>query len=218
MNNSIEMTTVMASAFHEIKNLMGQLTLTLDEAVVSSAGGANNELGNARATCHRISDRLVQLLTLYKNETENLELNVEAHSPADFIEELAAEATSLSGDRISIVTDVEQAPPFWFFDRYLLEIALHNAVHNALTHSRSQVHLSAKAQDGGLLFCVRDDGAGFSRAHPSGAERLPTRSERGTGLGLHFAHVVAQAHSNHGKTGRLHLENQAGGVFCMWLP
>jgi hypothetical protein len=42
-----------------------------------------------------------------------------------------------------------------------------------------------------------------------------------TGLGLFFAHLIAKAHQNQGKTGRIELSNggrYGGGVFKLYLP
>jgi signal transduction histidine kinase len=216
-NGSIDLAALMASAFHELKNTIGHLTLTLDEAA-DRCSGCDAELADARTTCHRVSDRLVQLLTLYKSDADSLRLNVEAHSPADFIAELAAEATTLCGDRARILVDSAHAPPFWFFDRYLVAIALNNAVHNALTHGRDEIHLSARAIDGELWFEVADNGPGFPDAILATGGHLPARSERGTGLGLYFAHVVARAHHNHGKSGDLQLANAPGARVRLTLP
>lgn len=213
----IDLTQLMASEFHELKNQLGQLTLVLRDTA-----GAHPEMAEAlsepRMICHRISDRLVQVLTLYKSGQDSLSLNIEAHSPADFIEEMRVQAASLAGRRLTLETRCEKAPPFWFFDRYLTEMALLNALHNALQYAREHLVLSAEASDGGLLLQVRDDSAGYPAHILENQGREPGQNVSGTGLGLYFARVIAQAHENNGRHGDIRLSNEDGAVFSLWLP
>jgi signal transduction histidine kinase len=145
-------------------------------------------------------------------------LNIEAHSPADFIEQVSAQAASLAGTRLEIVGRADDAPPFFFFDRYLTELALLNAVHNALQYARRRIEISASADSGGVRFQVRDDSDGYPAHILDNQGRLPAAHASGTGLGLYFAHIIAGAHDNRGRHGHLKLANQDGAVFTLWLP
>ncbi len=213
----IDLAALMASEFHELKNQLGQLTLMLDEQGMEHPELAPR-LSAPRLLCQRIVDRLVQVLTLYKSGHQRLALNLEAISPSDFLAQIAAQANSLASGRLHIETRVEGAPPFWFFERYLAEMALLNAVHNALQYARATIEISAEAADGGLCLRVRDDSAGYPPHILENQGHDPGRNTTGTGLGLYFAHAIAAAHENRGQPGKLTLANDNGAVFTLWLP
>jgi len=213
----LDPSTLLAAQFHEIKNQLGQLALNLDEIALDRPELAQ-VLKPARDTSRAIIDRLVQALTLYKHGQNQLRLNVEAHSPTEFIHELAAEAKSLGAGRLSIAVNCDAAPPFWFFDRYLAGVAMLNAVHNALEHARTRIELGARRVEDGLCLYVGDDSDGYPAHILDNPGFEPNSSSRGTGLGLYFAQTIARAHQNHGQQGRLHLRNEAGAVFSLWLP
>lgn len=211
------MNTLVAAQFHELKNELGQLALSLDEAA-SEHPDLADALNGPRASSRAIIDRLVQVLTLYKHHAGSLPLNVEAHDPRAFVEELVAEANSLAGDRLSISSRCETAPPFWFFDRYLTSVALTTALHNALEFASETIEIGARAEDGGLCFHVRDDSGGYPEHILANQGTQPGKSARGTGLGLYFARTIARAHKNNGREGAMKLNNEGGAVFTIWLP
>jgi signal transduction histidine kinase len=216
-HTGIDLAALMASEFHELKNQLGQLTLMLDEQGMAHPELAPH-LSAPRLLCQRIVDRLVQVLTLYKSDQQRMSLNVDAISPADFIDQIASQAASLSGGRLKIVTRAEDAPPFWFLDRYLVEMAMLNAVHNALQYARETIEISAGSADEGLCLRVRDDSAGYPPRIIENQGHDPGRNATGTGLGLYFAHAIAAVHENRGRIGRLTLANDNGAVFTLWLP
>lgn len=157
--HGFDIAVLMASEFHELKNQLGHLTLVLGD-VTSEHPESAPLLAEPRLICQRIAERLVQVLTLYKSGVERLDLNIEAQSPSEFLDEIAAQAAGLAGERLKVSVHADAAPPFWFFDRYLVEMALLNAVHNALQYARGKIELSAEGRDDGLVFMVRDDSNG----------------------------------------------------------
>jgi signal transduction histidine kinase len=216
-NAGIDLNTLIAAQFHEIKNELGQLALSLDEVALGHPDIAA-ALKLPRISSRAIIDRLVQVLTLYKHHEAHLPLNVEAHSPAEFVGELAAEASSLGDGRINIHVRCDEAPPFWFFDRYLTSVALMSAVHNALKFADKDIVIGASLDQGGLNIFVRDDSSGYPSHILDGQGTAPGKSAGGTGLGLYFAQTIAKAHQNNGQTGRMQLNNENGAVFSIWLP
>ena len=210
-----------ATGIHELKNLVGELTLLLDGLQQDAPPAARAQLASARFVCGRIRDRMAALLTLYKLDGGHKAFALEAHSPADFLEDVAAELVGVAGMRFEVRTEVSpDLPAFWFFDRELVRAALINAGHNALAHARGMVSLTAKTQDGWLVFSVADDGAGYSRALLEADLSEPRRFATGSGLGLYFAQVAAAAHTHAGRQGYVQLANAAAGgaVFSLFLP
>lgn len=218
MATPLDLNTLAAASMHEVKNLLGQLTLSLDGIAEAGCPGAAEQITGARFACRRIVDRLSETLTLFKLEGGRFTPNIDAHSPHDFLEDLQHEARTLTAGRFTIEMQQDNAPPFWFFDRELTASALMNALHNALNFTRTRITLSAVQEDNYLVFRVGDDGPGFPPALLDGGFDAPRSSQQGTGLGLYFAQSVAQAHQNKGRSGRIALANRDGAVFSLYLP
>lgn len=208
-----------AALIHELKNDLGLLSMTLDGIPASGEPARDEVVDAARLQCQGVTERLQQALLIYKADRGGFNPVIDAYSPHDLIAEIGKRAETLSNGRIRIEAVVDAAvPPIWFFDRDLVEMALINAIHNSLVYARSAVQIRAGVQDGCLAFSVRDDSEGYP-AHilASLADGTPCRA-RGTGLGLQFARLIAQAHDNRGRSGQLHLCNDPGAVFTLALP
>ncbi len=220
MSATLDLPSLLAAGVHEVKNLLGQLTLSLDEIALAVPPGADRKIDGARFACRRVADRLAEILTLYKLDGEDFHPRIDSHSPADVIADLAQEARGFSAGRVHVECLTENAPPFWFFDRDLVESALLNAVHNALRHARSRIHLGAEAQQGKLVFTVRDDGPGFPVEILTAPIAAPLASQQGSGLGLYFAARVAEAHVAKKEKGRIALgrAQDGGALFSLYLP
>lgn len=216
--NPLGLNTLAAASMHEVKNLLGQLTLSLDGIAEAGCPSATDQISGARFACRRIVDRLNEMLTLYKLEGGHLAPNIDAHSPIDFLEDLMHEARTLTAGRFMIDLHQDHAPPFWFFDRELAQSALMNALHNALGFARTRITLSAEQEGEFLVFRISDDGPGFPQALLNDNFEAPRASQQGTGLGLYFANSVAQVHENKGRIGKVALANQDGAVFSLHLP
>lgn len=215
---ALDLNILAAASIHEVKNLLGQLTLSLDGIAQVGCPGAEEEISSARFACRRIVNRLSEMLTLYKLEGGHFTPNIAAHSPADFLEDLMHEARTLTAGRLIIDLYQDSAPPFWFFDRELTQSALMNALHNALGFARTRITLSAAQQGDWLVFGVSDDGPGFPQALLDDTFDAPRASQQGTGLGLYFASSVAKAHQNKGRVGKIALANTGGAGFSLLLP
>lgn len=216
----LDLHALLASGAHEIKNLLGQLTLSLDEIALEAPPAADRKIDSARFACRRVADRLAEILTLYKIDGEDFRPTIDSHSPADVLSDLAQEVRGFNADRIQLHCLSDSAPPFWFFDRDLVESALLNAVHNALRYARAHIYLSATESQGKLVFSVRDDGPGYPVEILTAVVDTPHASQQGNGLGLYFAARVAEAHVAKKEKGLIKLERAAdgGALFSLCLP
>lgn len=197
---------IAALTIHDVKNRLAQL-----------AGKA--ERAGDRDTVRialEAAQTLTQLLAFYKSENGILRLDVEAHCPADLIDELARETHGMAA--IAIEVDCSTAPTLAFYDETLVRMVLVNAVHNALRHARRQIWLAAAETEKHIVFRVRDDGAGYAEyiLADAGASAAITRD--GTGLGLRLAQRIAELHQNAGICGTIALANEQGAVFELRLP
>jgi signal transduction histidine kinase len=110
-------------------------------------------------------------------------------------------------------------------DAGLLRLALENLLSNAwkFTSKRddAKISFSAEAQkDGRLVYCVRDNGAGFDMAYVQQLfepfRRLHRESDfPGTGVGLAIVRRVVQ---KHGGEIWVHAEKDKGASFFFTLP
>lgn len=217
----IDLHSLTAASIHELKNLLGQLTLSLDEIAQADCPGVASQVAGARFACRRISERMVEILTLYKLDGGRQAFTMDAHSPVDFVEDVAGEARSLCAGRLQVeMSCTPETAPFWFFDRELVQGALMNAIHNALQHARSRIVLQLGMDDGLLKLSVADDGPGYGQELLQADLAMPRAFTTGTGLGLYFAQAVARAHENKGRTGSIELHNapDGGAVFSLLLP
>ena len=200
----------------EAADLVGELTLLLDRALPEAHG-----LPAARLVTRRLSDRLGQVMMLERLARAG-GIRPDAWSPIELVEELEHEAVSLAGSRIAIdVRAPNLVPQFWFFDRELVSMALHNALHSALVYAHSAVTLEFRMSEGYLGFGIQDDVGSFPEELLVDA---PLRAERGecngNALGIHFARLVAASHVSEHRRGRVELANRSGGGTCftLWLP
>lgn len=219
MTSTLEPGDLYAALLHEMKNNLVLLAITLDAVPHTHEEAHDQHLDGARLLCQRVSERLMQALLIYKSDHGGLVLNaIDAYSPEDFIAEMAVQARSLRTPLV-VETDVApDVPAVWFFDRNMLEMALLNAIHNSIAFARERMRISARLDDGMLCVAVQDDSAGYP---PHILEAVATDTplnSSGTGLGLRFASLIAKAHENNGRHGRLVLRNDGGAVFEMWVP
>ncbi|MEW6562889.1 MAG: HAMP domain-containing sensor histidine kinase [Pseudomonadota bacterium] len=198
-----------AGVIHDIKNQLTELALRLDRR-----GDAKQE----KALIMKAAARLTELLLFARQSSGQLSANVDSSIPEDLLQEMAAEYRELFPG-LELKLDTLDAPPFWFYDTALTHLALANAIHNACSHARSTVHLSARSNDGWLVFEIRDDGPGYPASLlQSGADDLAPVSQRGTGLGLFLARRIAALHTLENRCGDIELANDNGAVFRIRLP
>ena len=215
----LDATDMYAALMHELKNNLGLLTMTLDAIPLRGDAEHDGRLDDARLLCQRGIERLQQALLIYKAANQSLHPVVDAYSPLDMLRELRDTAHSLARERLVVDTLVaDRVPDLWFFDRSLVEMAMINAIHNSLAHARSVIRIEADMVEGCLAFTVRDDSAGYPPHILASGSGEMSHLSGGTGLGLRFARMIAEAHENQGRLGELRLFNDNGAVFRFMLP
>ncbi|MDZ4202652.1 MAG: sensor histidine kinase [Gallionella sp.] len=201
-----------AAVIHDVKNQLAELSLRLGER-----GDAQREMLIAMSAARQLS----KMLLVHRQSAGALSVNADSVDTSGFMAILAAEYRELF-PRLQIWVDATDAPAFAFFDDALVRMALANAMHNACRHAAQKVELSARQQDGMLVFEIADDGPGFPLGVLAQGGLAPSDvSARGTGLGLYLAGKIAALHCLHGRCGHVDLANAggAGGArFRMMLP
>jgi two-component system sensor histidine kinase SenX3 len=223
----IDFATILASTVHDMKNSLGLLLNTLDEAVGDCEPGrcpAYERFSKLQYEAKRVNNDLIQLLALYKIGNSTYAANISDYSVADFFEEIMVQNRVLLDSRnISVETDCPD-DLYWYFDRDLVAGILNNVLNNAFKYARERLRVSAREEDGFMLLAVEDDGRGYpdfmlsSDARPRQQISFSTGS---TGLGLYFAALAARLHRDGERQGSISVDNGGalgGGVFTVRLP
>lgn len=223
----LDIATFLGASIHDMKNSVSVMQALLENSlteVLIHAPHAVGQLDQALYETRRVSDNLVQLLALYKIDSDLYPFDPQEHAVADFLAEAVARVCALAHFRnIDLASDCDPELT-WYFDWELVLVAIVQALHNGLRYTHSRVRLSAAAREGRLEFRVEDDGAGYPEAmlqrdlFASQSIRFATGS---TGLGLYFSAVAAGLHRNRNQAGSTHLENGSalgGGAFVLILP
>jgi signal transduction histidine kinase len=199
-------TEIAALTIHDVKNKLAQLAARAER---------NGDPETVRGALEA-AQTLTELLTFYKSESGGLRPDIEAHAPADLIDELVRESRGIS--EIAIDEDCAAAPALAFYDETLVRMVLFNALHNALRFARTRIRVAACERDGYCVFTVRDDGAGYPESVIADHGASAPVSRGGTGLGLRLAGRIAEHHENGGLRGGIDLSNDSGAVFTLRLP
>lgn len=208
-----------AALIHELKNNLGVLSMTLERIPLLGEAEHDAPVDSARLLCQNVVDRLHQALLIYKAANQPIHPVLDAYSPHDLVQEIAASAKALAHGRLRVETVIAgDTPVLWFFDRDLVEMALVNAIHNALAHARSTIRIEAEMDADCLALRVRDDSPGYPEHILESVAEGRSYAATGTGLGLQFARLIAQSHDNRGHQGELRLGNDPGAVFSLLLP
>ncbi len=226
MSNNGLFETVLASTVHDMKNSLSLLLGQLD--VISEQLAQDRENQQAVATLRyeagRINYSLMELLTLYRLEKQQLGMNIHEVIVADLVDDcVAGHSMMASNNGIRLETDCDDEL-IWFFDPDLVGIAINNILGNSIRYSSELVRISVKTQDKLLLIQIDDDGAGYPQKLLDEVENFSTgvNAQTGsTGLGLYFAATIANCHQRQDRQGRIQLQNEAGlsgGSFQLYLP
>ena len=224
----LDFSTILASTIHDMKNSLGMVLNSLEEIVDSESGEcrcSGDQVAKLQYEAKRVNSNLIQLLTLYKLEHQQVSANINEYSVADFLEECLLQAKPILAFR-DIEAEIDCPDDLYgYFDRDLVAGVLNNALDNAIRYTKSRLRLVAEVEDGGLVLGVEDDGAGFPGSmliagNDPAANQVSFASGR-TGLGLYFSSLVAAMHRNRSRAGYIELTNGGalgGGRFVIHIP
>jgi light-regulated signal transduction histidine kinase (bacteriophytochrome) len=173
-------------------------------------------IATIRAEAQRMGELIDDLLTLSRlgrNELRASRLEMSA-----LVREVLETTRGVEDARVAVAVD--DLPPARA-DRGLIRQALVNLVSNALKFSRRreriEIEIGARADDGQVVYWVRDNGVGFDPRYASKLfgvfQRLHGAADfEGTGIGLA---IVERAISRHG--GRVWAESVEGEGACFYF-
>ncbi|MEP7287222.1 MAG: GAF domain-containing protein [Chloroflexota bacterium] len=156
------------------------------------------------------------LLDITKFEAGEMILNLDRlQADVLFSDVVNILASAAQAAKITVSTSIDDNLPIIMADSNMIRRALQNLLDNAIkfTPDNGQIHLSAHRHDAKTIrFEVADTGPGVPEAFRQrifekyGQVPKQAGRRRGTGLGLAFCRLVAEAHR-----GRLWLESRPGG-------
>lgn len=224
---AIDFASVLASTVHDMKNslcMLIQSTELIQQESAQLSGDARDELARLNYEANRLNSNLLQLLSLYRLERNQLPVQIDQHYLADIAEELVLKNQFYTEQR-QLQLQTELADNLhWFFDYDLVMNLLSDAVANALRYCDRRILLSISQQQQLLVLEVHDDGGGFPQFMLNSDAidmNTPDLANNHTGLGIFFAKLIARAHNNKGVRGTVELRNggrYGGGVFRLTLP
>ena len=228
VTSTIDFSSVLAAAVHDMKNslfLLIQSIETLSDALSPQDEKAREQVASVHYEASRLNTNLVQVLSLYRAELESLPITVDESFIKDLVEDVVgSNALYVSQKNIDISIAIEDDLS-WYLDSELIYLLLNDVMINAMRYGTSQIIVSAKADENDFMTIkVEDDGRGYPEAMltKSHEELCDFELSQGrTGLGLFFAKLIANAHSQGDKVGSIALSNGGslgGSVFEVKIP
>jgi K+-sensing histidine kinase KdpD len=224
----IDFSSVLASTVHDMKNSLCMLIQSIDTLSATQKQTPDSEQADALAMLHyeasRLNTNLLQMLSLYRAEKDQLPLMIEEHYLEDIVDELIEKNTFYSENR-KITIETQISPDLrWYLDDNLIGNLLNDIFVNALRYTQDKIRLVATIVNNQLEVSIQDNGKGYPEHMLSFEDEmmadLDLNASR-TGLGLFFARLIANAHSNQNKSGYIKLSNDCdlgGSVFTLVLP
>ena len=230
IRNHLEFSDVLACSFHDIKNSLELLAITLDNLSenIPAYPEKREHLTCVQYEVSRISNTLTYMLTVYKMEHKQFLLDLNYHSVYELLEEAYYKYRLFTQNRgismeISCPEDLA-----WCFDRNLVAFIVDETINNSCRYSQNRILVSAIADEDYLKITIEDDGQGYPQElldhfyeNASQVDKIRLGGSR-TGLGMYFAQSVAESHTNkQGGNGYMRLDNDGmlgGGRFTLALP
>ncbi|MCJ8348350.1 ATP-binding protein [Moritella sp.] len=227
--DTVDYALILTSAVHDMKNSLCLLLQSIESMSADINPSQDDHKHGAKlADLHyevlRLNSGLIQVLSLYRDDKDQLPLNISECFIADYFTEFCVKSQLYSDSNnieININIDTDLA---WYCDHNLISYLLSDVFINALRYSKGKILVTANIVNNQLVIEIADNGAGYPDSmlqaqHNSMAE-LSSKQGR-TGLGLYFARLIANAHIIKRKTGHISLSNGGelgGGIFTLILP
>ena len=226
-SNSIDFSTVLAGAVHDMKNSLAMLLGSISDITSQCSPDSCPMHGKFHRMQHeaqRVNRDLILLLTLYKMDEGQYFFNVDEINIYEFLEEIILEHKDLLesyGIKISLACDLNLTG---YFDRSLISNIIKTIISNAYQYTSNQITISADINKNYTQISVIDNGPGYPEEMIINGPEMSSGVNFGTGstgLGLYFSSRVAELHKSKNKTGYIKINNNtepSGGCFSIYLP
>ncbi len=225
--DNFDFSSVIAVAMHDMKNslsLLLQAIEQLGESISTEDSQAREGLNSVHYEAKRMNTTLVQVLSLYRADLDALPLNVDEYFLSDIFEEVVdSNSIYMQQKDLTVRVDVDHDLS-WYMDKELIFLLVHDVIINAIRYGCQNITISSCIINKELMIEVKDDGDGYPQSMLDMSKVNLDNfciSEGRTGLGLFFARLIAKAHKNKKRSGRIELMNDTetgGSVFQLYLP
>ena len=225
-DTALDFSTILATSAHDMKNSLFMLLQSIEQLNLSDnlTTQQHQSIADLYYQTSRVNGSLMQLLSLYREEQNQLPFYIEENSVSEMLQEVIdRNQLFLNSHHIKVEIEVDDDLTA-FFDQDLVTYLIADIFINALRHTHSKVTLRAYADPEYVNIQVDDDGPGYpehmlaiNEHHESEFNAFKGRS----GLGLLFAYKIAAAHKTNELQGHILLENKQksdGSLFTLRLP
>ncbi|MCK9606750.1 MAG: HAMP domain-containing histidine kinase [Methylomonas sp.] len=215
---------ILGSTVHDIKNSLGTLLGLIQQLALKQLDNQVDDIRQLEFEANRINHSLMQLLVMYKIDSNKFSLIEDEYAALDLIREAKAQQDRLSRLQNSDVRIECSDDLLCYCDYQHVSNALGTVLNNAQRYTKNLVVVSAAETNGYLRFCIEDDGLGYPPHLLKADLRNPADLDwvsGNTGLGLYFVAAIAGFHKNRDKTGFVEIDNQSrlgGARFSLYLP
>lgn len=223
----LDFSTVLAACVHDMKNSLFLLLQSIETVAAEvKSSQPRRQLADIHYETQRLNTRLMQLLSLYRQNYGHLPLNQEEQYFDELADDLLAN-NQFYAQQHHIELNIQVVHEgSWFFDRNLVAVLLNDVIINALRYAKEKVMVTIgiDSLSNECVIEVCDDGSGYPQQmldqYRAGPSHMDIRSGQ-TGLGLYFAQLIAQAHRQNQREGSIYLTNNSalgGSQFTLRLP
>lgn len=193
---------------YQLQTLKSKLQIPLEQV---------EKINNIEEGLKQLNDEWVEYLYLFKLASDGYDLQTETWQVNEFLDDQVF-VLSQSATAKNLILDYQCDESLLAnFDDRLLTSVISTAVYNALRFAKSKITLTAEKRNDYLVFLIDDDGPGFSETGDEEENFL----QNNTGLGLYFAELSAQAHTNKGKQGYIEKSESStlkGACLSIYIP
>ena len=225
--DTLDFSLVLANTVHDMKNSLSMVVGALDQISehCGNAGCASQPMfSQLRYEGKRLNSNLIQILTLYRIESDHYSLNITEQDVSELLEECYLEnegLLALKGIEMEMACEDEL---MCFLDRELVGSILNSVLNNAFNYTRDLTRIGAHRSFGYPAIYISENGRGYPPAMLHGAGQSPGDIDirnGSTGLGLYFTATIARMHRHKERCGFITTTNEGidgGGRFTLFLP
>jgi len=223
-NTPIDFPAILASSVHDIKNSLTTVRDLIAHIANKQSAHKNHDFIQLEFEANRMNNSLVQLLELYKIDSKIFNLDIDEYSASEILQEIKAQQApllELNKNKLNIDCPEDL---YCYCDFEHICNALNTILNNAQRYTSTEIHLSAYQEQDYIVFCMEDNGAGYPDQLLAITEtETPsiTHLSGSTGLGLHFAAMLAKLHTSKDHKGFIKIDNNSsldGARFRLFLP
>jgi signal transduction histidine kinase len=221
--HTVHFPAILASSVHDMKNSLSNLRALINQLEYLYPESKPPEFKHLEFESNRLNNSLMQLLTLYKIDASQFNVNIDECCVMDILADIVAQQSSLLAlSDIELIAECDD-DLFCFCDSTLISNAISTLVNNAQRYCKSKILLSAQQEGEYVAFYIEDDGIGYPENFLADTQYNTSidLASGNTGLGLYFVAIIAKMHNKGESIGFIKTDNASslgGARFSLYLP